>query len=586
LLITLGCAQPRAGSPEAPAIIRQDTLAASAYTGNDAAGTGGAEARANRHSSDKTLVIGLGTEVRGFSLMNNLQNKYVEDFVHGNLFLQDEQGRWYPVLAAESPSVDAGTWKLFDDGTSEVTYKLKRGIKWHDGAEFTVHDLVLWWRVGNDRDLPYQGRNRAEPITRMVPLDDYTLVTTWRRWDAESDTIDLRMMWPMPTHVLGEIYETDKVRFANHPYWTTEYFGLGPYKLTNFVPGSHMELAANNDYVLGAPKIQNIVIKFHSDQNSLVAGLLAGDIQVTLHGSVSEGALSMTEAINLGRRWGESKEGKVIFFPYRISLLAVQLNQELQRPAALNDVRVRQALLHAMDRQSLVDSQFSGIVDVAHGWLSPQDPDYGLIADGITRFDFDPARAERLFSDAGWQKGSDGILADARGERLEIEYRATGRDPQNTATIVADQWKRVGVDTHLNFVPEARLKDSEYMGKFPGIRNHTMVAAPTGGSTGRFLCFNMPGPENNWLNTATNPPGYCTQEMERANAAMEAAFPFDAKMGPFKEMMRIALRDLPYLPLHFESEPIAVRSNVSGIDRVPPKDRGRIGMHAYLWTID
>ena len=50
-------------------------------------------------------------------------------------------------------------------------------------------------------------------------------------------------------------------------------------------------------------------------------------------------------------------------------------------------------------------------------------------------------------------------------------------------------------------------------------------------------------------------------------------------------MMRVALRDLPYLPLHYESEVVAVRSNVSGITRVPPKNRGRIAMHAYTWTI-
>jgi hypothetical protein len=73
--------------------------------------------------------------------------------------------------------------------------------------------------------------------------------------------------------------------------------------------------------------------------------------------------------------------------------------------------------------------------------------------------------------------------------------------------------------------------------------------------------------------------------MERWIQAMDTAFPFNARIEPFREIMRVALRELPYLPLYFESEAVAVRSNVGGINRVPPKNRGRIGMHAYTWTI-
>ena len=73
--------------------------------------------------------------------------------------------------------------------------------------------------------------------------------------------------------------------------------------------------------------------------------------------------------------------------------------------------------------------------------------------------------------------------------------------------------------------------------------------------------------------------------MEPVFNAFERAFPFNARMEPFREMMRIALKDLPYLPLYFESEAVAVRSNVAGINRVPPKNRGRIGMHSHEWTI-
>jgi peptide/nickel transport system substrate-binding protein len=585
----MACAPQRgAGSPGA-GIVQQEYRPATAASGTERSASSDEaqpDAAKGQQSSDKTLVIGLTAEVRGFSLMNDLQNKYVEDFVHGNLFLQDEQGRWFPVLAAESPSVEAGTWKLHADGTSQVTYRIRKGVKWHDGAEFTVHDLVLWWRVARDREIPYQAGTGPAAITNMEPVDDYTLETSWNRWDPEADTIDIRKMWPMPRHLLEEAYNTDKQRFINHPFWTSEFVGLGPYRVARLVPGSHLELTANQEYVLGAPKIRNIVIRFYGDANVLMSALLAGEAHMTLQGTVGEGALSMADGILVGTRWSGSREGKVVFHPYRMSILAVQFNPEFQRPAALGDVRVRQALLHAMDRQGLIDSQFGGFTDVAHSWLSPRDPDHDLIADAVTRYDYDLARAQRLLSEAGWQRGSDGVLGNASGERFELEYRAAGRDHQTAATIVADHWKRVGLDVQLAFVPAARLKDNEYMAKFPGIRAHVMVAAPVGGASGRYTCQNVARAENNWLRHDTNPAGYCNPAMERHFVAFESAFPFTARMEPFKEMMRLALQDLPYLPVYYESEPIAVRANVHGVNRVPPKDRGRIGMHAYIWTID
>lgn len=536
-------------------------------------------------SSDKTLVIGIGAEVRGFSTLNNLQNKYVEDLLQGNLFLQDESGRWFPAIAAETPTFENGAWKLNEEGTSEVTYKIRRGVKWHDGVEFTVHDIVFFWKVALDREIPWESRSQPGRITRMEPTDDYTVKMTFDRWEPEADTADLRWFWPIPRHLLEDVYHTDKQRFINHPFWTTDFVGLGPYKLVRFVPGSHLELTANDGYILGKPKIRNIVVKFYPDSNSLVADLMAGNVHMTLHGTPREGGLSMANGILLGTRWSQAGEGKVIFNPYRIALIAFQLNPEFQRPAALGDGRVRQALLHAIDRQALIDKLFGGFTDIAHGWLPPSDPDYSIIAQAIIRHEYDPARAQQLLAAAGWQKGSDGTLLGPGGQRFAMEYRAISRDQQDTATIVADYWKRLGLSVQLMFVPEARIVDHEWMAKFSGVRAHEMVSAPVGGGTHRYSCTRVPAVENNWLYHTTNPGGYCSEEMQRYWKAVEEAFPFSARMEPFKEMMRIALKDLPYLPIYFESEPVAVRANVKGVERVPPKNRGRIGMHAYIWDI-
>jgi len=585
LLTVAACAPARPG--DGSAFVRQDALSAGAGGGNfDVGAQPALGAQGGEQITDKTLIIGIASEVRGFSQLNNMQNKYVEDLIHGNLFLQDEQGRWFPALAAEAPRLDNGTWRLFDDGTSETIYRIKRGVKWHDGVEFTVHDMIFFWRVATDREIPFASRDRFERVRNMEALDDYTVRTTWNLWEAEADTIDMRIMYPLPRHILEETYNSDKQRFINHPFWTNDFVGLGPYKLAKLEPGSHMELVAHDDYILGRPRMKNVMLRFYGDTRVLIAALLAGDVHTTLHGNAAEGGLTMAEGILLGERWSGTNEGKVIFNPYQIALLAIQYHHEFQRPAALGDVRVRQALIHAIDRPTLVEQKFGGFTTVAEAWVPPQDPDYAKVAEGAPRYPYDPNRAQQLLADAGWQRGADGILVNAAGERFELEYRAIGSEAESTAAAVGDYWKRVGVDTQLNFVPRARASDNEWMAKFPGVRNHSMVSSPVGGATSRYSCERAPWRTNTWSYHSSNPSGYCTEEVERFDKAIEGAFPFDAKIVPFREMQIAALRDLPYLPLYYDAEVAAVRSNVTGINRVPPKNRGRLAMSSYTWTVN
>jgi peptide/nickel transport system substrate-binding protein len=345
-----------------------------------------------------------------------------------------------------------------------------------------------------------------------------------------------------------------------------------------------MELVANDDYVLGKPRMKNVVVRFYQDSKVLIAGLLSGDVHMTLHGSGPEGGLNTADGILLGTQWSGTGDGKVIFNPYRIATLAIQSYPDFQRPASLSDVRVRQALLHAIDRPTFVEQKFGGFTSVAEVWVPPEDPDYAVIAEGVPRYPFDPNRAQRLLAEAGWTRGPDGTLVNANGARFELEYRAVGAEAEANATAVADYWKRVGIDTQLTFVPRARTSDHEWMAKFSGVRNHTQVASPVGGATGRYSCGRAPW-RTHWLNEGSNPSGYCSEEAEKWYQAVETGFPFDAKITPFRELQLVALRDLPYLPLYYESEAVAVRSNVSGVNRVPPKNRGRLGMGAFTWTV-
>src|SRR5207249_6438063 len=137
--IAAACA-PTAGP--GPAAVKQ----ADRSIGGGAAGGPAPAAPVDLGSSNKTLTIGLAAEVKGFSELNGNQNKYVEDLLVGNLFLNDEQGLWHPALAAETPQLGTDTWRVLDDGTSWAVYRLKPGAQWHDGAGFTAHDLTFFYK--------------------------------------------------------------------------------------------------------------------------------------------------------------------------------------------------------------------------------------------------------------------------------------------------------------------------------------------------------------------------------------------------------------------------------------------------------
>src|SRR5207253_2165317 len=85
---------------------------------------------------------------------------------------------------------------------------------------------------------------------------------------------------PMPRHILEELYLRDKQAFTNSPHWNTEFVGLGPYQVTTWVQGSHLELKRFDAYYLGRPSFDTIVVRFIGDGNAAVAGLLAGSIDV------------------------------------------------------------------------------------------------------------------------------------------------------------------------------------------------------------------------------------------------------------------------------------------------------------------
>src|SRR5207249_411372 len=153
---------------------------------------------------------------------------------------------------------------------------------------------------------------------------------------------------PLPRHILAPILENgDPQSFVNSDYWTTKWVGLGPYQLSDWVPGSYVRGRAFQSYALGAPKISEILLYFIDDANQAIARMVSGDIDLTV-GSL----IKVEEGLVLKEQLEARGEGTILTTPASARQVRVGMFQfrPPQQPPG-RDVRLRRALAYAMDRQ-------------------------------------------------------------------------------------------------------------------------------------------------------------------------------------------------------------------------------------------
>jgi peptide/nickel transport system substrate-binding protein len=161
------------------------------------------------------------------------------------------------LLAAELPSIDAGTWKVFDDGRMEVTWRLNRGVLWHDGTEFTSADVRFGWQAAADPVALGRSSLTVRQMEDVTTPDPYTVVVHWRETSRFGAEMGRNQWTPLPRHILETALLSDPGTFAANPYFSDPdaLVGNGAYRLLTWERGSHATAEAFDRYYLGRPKI-------------------------------------------------------------------------------------------------------------------------------------------------------------------------------------------------------------------------------------------------------------------------------------------------------------------------------------------
>lgn len=383
--------------------------------------------------------------------------------VNAGLTQFDESGRVRPQLAQDVPLSDNGLWKVLPDGTMETTWRIRDNAFWHDGTPVTADDVMFTAALMQDKELPIAGGRDWNPVASVTASDAKTVTATWKNVYIRANSLFSSSVTEVrPKHVLEPTYQADKMSVLSHPYWNEQHVGAGPFRVREFAVGSHVILAANDSYVFGRPKIDEITFKFIPDLGTMIANILAGEVELTLGRNIS-----VQQGMELKQHW--DKGDIDIGFSNWIALWPQFLGPD---PEILLNVQFRRALLHGINRQELVDTLLSGVVPAADVFVSPTEAVYKEIELQIVKYSFDVRRSAQLLEGLGYIRGSDGLYRDAAGQPINLEVRTSGGDDTHEAGTfsVADYLRRIGIAANPFLIPQAQRSDLAFNQNFPGLR--------------------------------------------------------------------------------------------------------------------
>jgi peptide/nickel transport system substrate-binding protein len=484
---------------------------------------------------------------------------------HARLATDDYTLTPLPDLATELPSVERGTWRVNADGTMETTWKLRPNVKWHDGAPFSSADVAFWFTVIKDDKIPGGASLIGlDQVTSVTTPDPATVVIHWSAPFFQANEIP--DVGPLPKHLLETAYaRSDAETFLNHRYFTTDFVGLGPYRLTSWTPGAQIEFDRFEEYFRERPIIDRVVLRIIPDFNTMVSNVLAGSVDVA-----QPPAENMDVAMELKRRW-EGTGDRVRTDPNdKMRVVYMQYRPDYSRPAnGVTNRSVRQALYHAIDRSSMAQVITEGLSPVADSWFAPGVPERREVESSIPQYPYDPARAQALFAEAGWVRGGDGVLTrQGSGERFELEVRnRPGSATEREIVVINDYWKAMGVAGTVSPGTPSLVNDRTWLALFPGVQV-SRLEAPDAYNTRRTHSRAIASEANRWA--GRNTFGYSNPAADALQDRLTITIDQREQLALQRQLLQEMMTDVAVMPLYWDVELVlatrAIKGDVTAVE--------------------
>jgi len=449
-----------------------------------------------------------------------------------------------PYLAESLPQLNTESWRIFPDGRMETTYGLRRGLTWHNGEPLTAEDFVFAFRLYTAPELgAVFSSTPQDRMDQVLAPDPYTLVIRWRSSFPEAGSLVTEDLDPLPRHILEPAFlavqqdAAAREALVGLRFWTLEYVGAGPFRLDNWVRGSHLEGSAFDGHALGRPKIDRIVVRVVGDENAVLTNVLAGAVDFT-----GQTSLRFEHAMVLQRDWVTAGKGGVILQRGYPRMYQVQLRPEYAEHPGQLDLVIRRALAHSIDRQALNDGLFEGQGFVSEIFVPSSSPYFLDVDRVIARYPYNPRRSEQLMAEAGYARDHDGFFANTRGERFKTDLRVgPGTEFERGQVIMIDTWRQAGFQLSSSLAASSPNPEARHT--FPGI------AFRSGEPERVSLSSEIGTPGNHWF--GENRGGFISREYDRLFGLFSSTPDPTQRSQHYAGMIKVLTDELPMFVTNF-----------------------------------
>jgi peptide/nickel transport system substrate-binding protein len=474
----------------------------------------------------------------------------------------DPDGNLAPILAAEVPTLQNGG--LSKDGKS-VTWKLKKGVTWHDGKPFTADDCLFTWEYC------------ADPATASVSIATYKDIKVEK---VDSHTIKVNFPKPvpfwadafvgvrgmiLPKHLFGG-FKGDKSREAPT---NLKPVGTGPYRFVDFKPGDIVRGELNPNYHMpNRPHFDTIEMKGGGDATSAARAVIqTGEFDYAWNMQVEDEILRRMEQGGKGKAdivaGGNIEHIQCNFTDPWKEVDGERSSVKTTHPV-LSDPAVRMALSVLVDRAS-VQEQIYGRTGIATANFLNAPTRF---VSKTTKYEFSIDKANQILEAAGWKKGSDGIRAKD-GKRLKFVYQtSTNPSRQKTQAVVKQAAAKAGIEMEIKSVVASVFFSSDvanpdtYSHFYTDIQMYTTTMTQPDPELfmNQFTSWEVASKDNKWQ--GRNITRWKSEEYDKTYRAAEAELDPVKRAALFVKMNELVIQNVVVIPVVFRPRVAAVSNRL------------------------
>jgi peptide/nickel transport system substrate-binding protein len=386
------------------------------------------------------VVLNIGMS-QGIDSMNPVRGVTVAAFEAWNM-----QYATLTDKAAADFSVTPGlaeSWEGSDDGKA-WTYTLRDGLKWSDGQPLTAEDAA--YTINRSRDEEWLNHYSTTANLTAKATSPTTLEVRSKVADPKLPTLDVYIV---PKHVFEE-YDAKAL-----PKWNGQTdVGSGPFTLTEFKKGQFARFAANPNFHKGEPAVDEVVVRVFNNADAMVAALQRGEVDF-VHDVPETQFLNLQEDDDI-----EAIQGAQGGFDE----FALNGGDGLKKGhPALDDPKVREAIGHAIDKQTIIDRVLRGLGEPAYAISPSANPAWTPEIPEDERLDFDLERANQILDEAGYEDtDGDGVREmPGGGQPLRMRYAVRSESPrsQPTAEFITGWLDEIGIATTQKVYDDGQLTE-------------------------------------------------------------------------------------------------------------------------------